>query len=201
MLRNPKVVIALGILACLLLFRNVFLAFVPHLSFSLARKTPVPAAAPERTPGANGTAKPAPLDTAAPELGIDLAQLDWAKFRPPRRDPFASVARTNAPAASTAEAGSAQSNASAKAREVLELKAVWLQESGRLAVINDQIVGEGESVLGFRIEKIQADGVVVQGPQSRESVEFSQRSQSAGGTSNAPGKPAPAPAPAKAAGR
>ena len=199
MLRNPKVVIALGVLACLLLFRNVFLAFVPHLSFSLARKTPVPAAAPARTPGTNGAAKPAPPGTGAPELGIDLAQLDWAQFRSPRRDPFASVARTTA-AATTAEAGSAQGNAAAKAREVLELKAVWLQESGRLAVINDQIVGEGESVLGFRIEKIQADGVMVQGPQSRESVGFSQRSQSAGGSSNAPGKPVPAPAPAKTAG-
>jgi hypothetical protein len=198
MLRNPKVVIVLGVLALLLLFRNVLSGFLPHLSFAFARKTSVPGAAPAQAPSGNAAAKPAPPSAVVPEQGIELAQLDWAKFRLPRRDPFSSGGR--AAATTTVEAGGVQSNALAKARDTLELKAVWLQESGRLAVINDQIVGEGESVRGFRLVKVEPDGIVVQGPQGREVLGFTARSQPAGSTSNSAARAAPAVAPAKTAG-
>ncbi len=148
-----------------------------------------PAAAPAKAPGSPAAAKPAATGAALPEHRIDLAQLEWAKFRSPRRDPFAAVER----AITTSKPVGASANASVKARESLVLKAVWLQDNGSLAVINDQIVGEGDSVLGFRIEKIAAGGVVVQGVDGPESVGFSRQSASAGGTNNAAGNRAAAP--------
>jgi hypothetical protein len=55
---------------------------------------------------------------------------------------------------------------------VLDLKAVWLQEDGGWAVINGKVLGEGDTILAFRVEKILADGVLVQGPGGTRKVNF-----------------------------
>jgi hypothetical protein len=80
----------------------------------------------------------------------------------PRRDPFAvhgmpGMAIKGLPPAS----------------EFLKLEGIWRQTGSRLAVINRQIVREGDSMSHFIIEQIDADAVWVRGPSGPERLRFS----------------------------
>jgi hypothetical protein len=117
-----------------------------------------PATIPESKP----TVKP-PKDAPkiAPDASIDSQQVQMKLARwiaSPRRDPFQLTAHAR---------GTNQS-----ARELLTLKATWLQTDRNLAVINGKIVGEGDTILGFRIESIAGDFVWVVGSAGREQLEF-----------------------------
>jgi hypothetical protein len=92
---------------------------------------------------------------------VELDKLGWTPS--PTRDPFGGAVQV-APTISNKEA--------APATDVLDLKAVWLQEGGGLAVINGKVLGEGDAILDFRLEKVFADGVLVQGPGGRRQVGF-----------------------------
>lgn len=59
-----------------------------------------------------------------------------------------------------------------RAADVLVLKAVWRQTGDRLAVINRNLVGEGEQIGDYKIAKIDAEVVWVEGPLGRESIEL-----------------------------
>ena len=56
--------------------------------------------------------------------------------------------------------------------EVLTLTAIWWQSGIILAAVNGNIVSEGETVKGFRIENIGLEGIRVNGPDGREQLEF-----------------------------
>lgn len=142
--------------------------------FQTGKKPPAAAAAP--TP----PKKTKPL-MEQPEVSIDVPQAGWVQS--PRRELFrfnSLLGPTNSP----------------PVEESLVLKAVWLQDSGNWAVINGKVVGEGEAILDFQVEKILADKVWVQGPGGRKSVGFKAAaplpSQPA---SNDVGSRAPKPAP------
>ncbi|HAB14865.1 MAG TPA: hypothetical protein DCE44_00290 [Verrucomicrobiales bacterium] len=47
--------------------------------------------------------------------------------------------------------------------EMLKLSGIWIQSARRLAVINQQVVAEGESIAGFRLERCESDGVWIAG--------------------------------------
>jgi hypothetical protein len=100
-----------------------------------------------------------------PDAGVDMDHLGWTPL--PTRDPF----RAAEPVAAPTSVHEAEPVADPLAG-VLELKAVWIQEKGSCAVINGKVLGEGDSILNFRVEKILADGVVVQGPGGNRKVNF-----------------------------
>jgi len=58
------------------------------------------------------------------------------------------------------------------AREQLTLTGILRQTDSDLAVINNAIIAVGESILGFRIEKVEPDRVWLSGPNGQESIEF-----------------------------
>jgi hypothetical protein len=79
----------------------------------------------------------------------------------PARDPFAyhggmPIVQTDVPPAAS----------------VLKLQAVWRQTGGRLAVVNQQILREGEVISFFLVEKIDADAIWVLSPNGSERVSF-----------------------------
>lgn len=59
------------------------------------------------------------------------------------------------------------------AAQLLTLRAVWRQSGSALAVVNGQILREGDQVQGFDLESIEADAVWVRSTQGRERVTFS----------------------------
>jgi hypothetical protein len=92
---------------------------------------------------------------------MELDRLGWAPS--PAGEPFGAAVR---------EAATISDHEPEPVADVLNLKAVWLQERGGWAVINGKVLGEGDAILEFRVEKILADGVVVQGPGGRRQVGF-----------------------------
>lgn len=98
-----------------------------------------------------------------PDASVEVDKLGWTPA--PARDPFSSTAST------VIAEGDEQAEADPVAF-ALDLKAVWLQETGGWAVINGKIVTEGDSILDFRVEKIRADSVLVQSPSGRRQVNF-----------------------------
>jgi hypothetical protein len=73
----------------------------------------------------------------------------------PRRDPFHNLFQQKS-----------------RARELLTLAAVWRQSGSTLAVINNRLLAEGDTILDFKVQKIGEDRVWVEGPDGRQSVEF-----------------------------
>jgi hypothetical protein len=199
-MNNPVVVGALVVIALIVVFRN---ALAPMWNKVRSyKRQPIAAAAP-----ASPSAPATPVRTAAPVEkplltekpptlnSVSGAVMDLAVLRTnavhwmdaPRRDPF--IGRF----APGDRAGSYPS-----AMELLNLGGIWRQTDSSLAVINNQVLGEGEGILAFKVEAIEADGVWVSGPNGRERVFF--KAGGASGTNQPPalseGKPPPAESPA-----
>jgi hypothetical protein len=102
---------------------------------------------------------------AGPDASMDLDHLGWSPS--PTRDAF----RAPEPVEAPTRVHEADPVADPLAG-VLDLKAVWLQEKGSCAVINGKVLSEGDSILNYRVEKILADGVLVQGPGGNRKVNF-----------------------------
>ncbi len=95
-----------------------------------------------------------PLDTDYLRSHFDV----WRES--PRRDPFERF-----PKPKGAE--------SVSAVELLALSATWRQSGARMAVINGSVVGEQDTIRGFRVENINGDFVWVTGPEGRrERIDF-----------------------------
>lgn len=54
----------------------------------------------------------------------------------------------------------------------LELSAIWRQTGGTFAVINGMVCSEGDTVEGFRVERIEDDRVILENGEWREVVRF-----------------------------
>ena len=137
-----------------------------------AAKAPVTARVPGTPAPAAGavalatTNAPASTNAAAlPRLSpVDRNWLDshWASWvRAPLRDPFL-LLPPPAPKLSAPVTPVSQ----------LQLNGLWVQTGNRIAVINQTVFGEGDTVAGFRILRIEPDKVVVQGPERTENVTF-----------------------------
>ncbi|HYV32248.1 MAG TPA: hypothetical protein VEO53_14235, partial [Candidatus Binatia bacterium] len=168
MFRNKYVVIGLGVAALLMLLN----AFKPLWQRGRSPGAPataqvqVPAAAPAPVQLASNaspaTASRPPAEAVLPERSIDLTKVGWSVDGAPRRDPFQFIkpGSTNAP------------KLYPSASEVLTLAAVWWQSGTILAVINSNVVSEGESIKGFKIEHIGLERVWVTGPNGPEQLVF-----------------------------
>jgi len=67
---------------------------------------------------------------------------------------------------------SASQGSNAPAMQLLKLGAIWRQTGNMLAVLNNRVVREGDTILGFTIETIGAEHVWVSGPNGREEMVF-----------------------------
>ncbi|MFT5467010.1 MAG: hypothetical protein ACI8UO_002113 [Verrucomicrobiales bacterium] len=54
----------------------------------------------------------------------------------------------------------------------LKLSAVWIQDSGRWAILNGRIVAKGDRILDYQVEAIYENRVVVVGPEGRMDVPY-----------------------------
>ena len=89
------------------------------------------------------------------------------------RDPFKRVASAMVSPMKTSPTG--ETNRSADSlipRKVFQLQAISIEGPRRFAVINHQVVAEGETLEGSRLVKIHADGVVFSDHRGEYQVEF-----------------------------
>jgi hypothetical protein len=162
LLRNPLAVGVLGALAFGVAIWNVIAPMVGR--YRLSRATPPPtqtasAAAPvvPSAPTMTGGALPEVIRPIDRELVLGRVS-EWLEA--PRRDPFELFVPQSVPAGP-------------RASELLSLRAIWRQAGGQFAVINNTVLGEGEQIAGFKLERIEADSVWVRGTNGSERVEFS----------------------------
>ncbi len=162
LLRNPIVVGTLVVISALV----VAYQFKPG---NRGAATPSAAAAVPVTPSAPAPVAPAPkprVETVPPaaeaaEISALLADAEqWAVT--PRRDPFRIRFYTPHVSGSTNLP---------HARTLLTLGAVWFQEISTLAVVNGAVLREGDTILEFRITKIEQGGIWVERP-NQEAQEF-----------------------------
>ena len=193
-LRNQGFVIVLAVFALFLVGKNLVW---PFLGPKFARRSPAPQAkaapaASETAQAASAAAKPANPPSAAPaktvstqngqvasgagaadepgtmvvpDASMNLRELwsrtpEWADS--PQRDPFKMRGGVN----------------DKSAREQLTLTGILRQTEQELAVLNNRVLAEGDTILGFRIETVEPDRVWVSGPNGREMLEFKYNVQS-----------------------
>ena len=168
-LNDPKVVGILCVLAVIAVYFNV-------MGPSLGQPDPA-GAPPSPSASAAGPAVAPPPQAAVPagspppESGAgqkpakaDISEMGWPERM--GRDPFAPPPGT--PARMTRRQGMVAQLTSIP----LQLDAVAADVGGRLAVINQRIVEEGEQIAGYRVVRIHPDEVTVEGPRGRERLEF-----------------------------
>jgi hypothetical protein len=172
-LQNKFFVILLAVFAFGLLGRNLFWPIIKR-QFPARTAAAAPATAPVASPTAqigapaksNLATATAPLKQTKPELREDstpaMNVLEAAASAPrwsqhPRRDPF--------------KMAGGRSDGKA-ARDLLTLSGVLRQTQSTLAVLNNQVLGAGDIILGFKIETVEDRCVWVTGPNGREQVEF-----------------------------
>lgn len=167
-LRSPIVVVALAVVAVGVLVWNVLAPQLNRRSGNRARAAasasargadPAPATALAVGPvPTNGTAN---LPHRVMDRDAIIAQFPrWIES--PVRDPFLVLA---AMTPSTVVLTN-------KAADVLRLTAIWRQTGRQLAVINNQIVAEGEAVADFQIQRIDSEAVWVYRTNQAEKLDF-----------------------------
>lgn len=160
-LRNPLVVALLATFAGIYSVWTALGSRGPR--FSRAAPAP-PAASVPSTPAPVPSTPQIPIaDPLPPSRPIDhpaIAALSARWIESPRRDPFR-LDRTQA-----------ESPSGPPAAQLLFLRAIWRQTGSQLAIINDQILREGEKLQGFAIETIEAEAVWVRGTNGRERLTF-----------------------------
>jgi hypothetical protein len=103
-----------------------------------------------------------PADESSGLMDLDLVRERFPKWiEAPERDPF--------------EAAPPQGPVGPPASELLRLAAIWRQTGGQFAIINGQVLGEGDSIAGFKLERIEGDVIWVSGTNGMERIEFSHR--------------------------
>jgi hypothetical protein len=169
-LQNPIAVTILAVAAAALVFKQIawpilqrsqWMRHAPAAAASLGAVASTSATPPEL---AKTTSSPVETANAAPETPIDQSAAETSAARAagtPRRDPFQSkLHSTN------------QGKAYPPAREMLTFSGFWRQTGSTLAVINDQVIEVGDSILAYKVEAIDRDRIRVTGPNGRETVEF-----------------------------
>jgi hypothetical protein len=184
-LRNPIMVSVIAALAAALLVQRVVWPLVQRAGWLRHAPTAPVASAAAPSPTTSVSAVIAERKKAAAESGaaaktngrrMELAAVQgradrWKEAL--RRDPFKVMAPTGESAGSATNGGAKQTNAYPPAAQLLHLKAVWRQSGSTLAVLNDQVIEEGEDILRFTVQAIEDNRVWVTGPNGRESVNFS----------------------------
>ena len=160
-LREPKWIVGLVGLVVVLAGAAYWFLIRPTAKHRLPLATGTNAAVAATAATASGTNANWP----ALPIDIDAVQQGLARWtESPARDPFQVSEPIVPEVAPTMPSPVSQ----------FKLKAIWQQTGGRLAVINDRILQEGEMIAGCKLERIETDRVWLQGPEKLESLIFGQ---------------------------
>jgi hypothetical protein len=163
--RNSLVVGALSVTAVALLIRNI-----PR---TLSGRWPAPAASAK---GADQNRASSPAVTAAPSLvppgSIKKTSATGPVTSPSPRSALVEADATAWTAAPRRDPFGNRMDRKSSASPVLKLQAVWRQSGTNLAVINNQIITEGDQIDEFSVEKIEPDHVWLTGPNGRRGLRF-----------------------------
>lgn len=160
-LNNPWVVLGLCVIAVLVMYLNG--EDLTGSSVTRAPLTPKPLPVAPLTPLAKATSEP--LATASPSEEL---QMDWPNTV--NRDPFAPVVSAKYVSDRRAIEGDESSgdfglpDGVEVQPPVFELSAVSLDPKPNKAMVNRKIVEEGDRIEGFRVSRIESDGVWFKGP-------------------------------------
>jgi len=163
-LRNPKAVAILALIACVVMFWQVA---IPLLTGSAPE--PSESGKPINTESiTSGSTQPVAISPSSFTGLHEGSGMSWNEA--PRRDPFGSF---RGPLAAIASPDGHPGSASLPAAKTqLRLMAVVTAPNSRAATINNTIVVEGDRVDKFRVARIDPDAVWLEGPQGRERLEF-----------------------------
>jgi len=163
-LKSPIVVVGLCIFAGLAVYHNIVESTMDSTFPVSVASTPVQTVS---------TSTPLPFTPRA----HDEIAIQWIDH--PIRDPFAPMSvvkwsKPSSPSSSTAAASNPRSPGSPFNN--LILKAVAIEAQQRSAVINRQVVYEGESIEGYQIVSIQLKGVWIQRQGKKKFLTFTTNS-------------------------
>lgn len=174
-LKNKGIVLILALFAVGLVFKNLVWP-------SLRRHSPAPARAAANAPSASplvaaATAKASPAPAAGPVKAAGISVVGTMNDRLPQSPMDLNAMQSSAPAwAETPRRDPFHIRGGIKdgksARELLTLMGVLRQTRSTLAVVNNQVLSVGDSILGFKVESVEDDRVWVSGPNGREVVDF-----------------------------
>lgn len=164
-LRNPKVTVGLTLVAIGVLY----LQFFQRKSLRVSANAEAPAtrlapAPPQRNPLPGAQTVQSKRDeivgTAIDRRYVQAHLSEWIDS--PRRDPFLHEASY----------GDAFGGENSPVRS-WKLKAIWRQTGGRVATINERVYQEGDVIQNYKIERIEGDQVLFDGPHGKERLGFS----------------------------
>ncbi len=165
-LKSPFVMMGLCIMAGIAVYHNVIdSTTVTSLPISVASITSV--------------ATPTHATAASSPQGHSEIASQWIDN--PKRDPFApisSIKWSRPPSNSSTASASPKPQAHTRSSTNLQLKAVAIEAQRRSAVINRQVVYEGETIEGYQVLSIQLQGVWVQGHGKKELLIFATNTSS-----------------------
>lgn len=124
---------------------------------------PVPPLAAQAVPVSPSESFP-PSVAVTPTIQKQPKPFDWSSV--PARDPF------QPPPAVSGMTQDRPDDEEPEERVDFHLQAVLRQGSTRVAMIDRQLVKEGETIAGYLVASIQEEGVLLQGPHGRRWVRF-----------------------------
>jgi len=182
-LRNPKVTVGLTLVAIGVLY----LQFFQRKSLRVSANAEAPAtrlapAPPQRNPLPGAQTVQSKRDeivgTAIDRRYVQAHLSEWIDS--PRRDPFLHEASY----------GDAFGGENSPVRS-WKLKAIWRQTGGRVATINERVYQEGDVIQNYKIERIEGDQVLFDGPHGKERLGFAKpETHSPAADGNRPGESA-----------
>ncbi len=156
LLNNPWVVLGLCSVAVVILYFSADEIEVQPLSAPSAR-APRPLLVPK-------------VDLASVEhVTIDLAKLDWPTTI--IRDPFAPATQSHG-GVLPLDRNDGLPILDMVQPPPLQLRAVAMKPAPKVAMINRQIVSEGDEIEGLRVTRIESDGVWLKGPAGSHHIGF-----------------------------
>jgi hypothetical protein len=168
LLSNKWVVGALAVIALAVVWFQVVQPHMPHSSpapQSPQASSPVlPPASTAAQPSIAASTPHIAGTNLVPEDGLNRTYIasnfsTW--FEAPQHDPFQMQVSTNSASGTTNSPVASW-----------KLKGIWRQTGSRLAAINKGIYAEGDEIEGYKLEKIEDDQVVFQGPSAQETLSF-----------------------------
>jgi type II secretory pathway component PulC len=165
LLDNPYVVGLLVLVALIIVFKKPVLGLFEKVKQTQAvvPATPTNAIAKVTKTVTNIIEKPEPV--ILPDQPIEVESIQW--ILQPARNPFQRVKPPDSGDSSTNNAIT-----EVPPDQPLELTGILFEKDKKLAVINNRVVQEGETIAGYKVESIERDYVILSGYGVKRRVNF-----------------------------
>lgn len=163
LLDNPYFVGLLVIGAIIIAFRKPLFSWLkdiksaPTISYVSTNVTAIAEKIKPQTP-------PPPPVEVLPDTKIDVQNIQW--ILTPTRNPFKKVAKKDATRTNTVE------NVAPQPEQQFKLSGIVVEKTKKFAVINNQILSEGDTISGYRVITIEQDYVVLEGFNQKRKITF-----------------------------